>query len=180
MGPAFCFLETVSENGKITHNLPTEIEVQLFEAWYDMDFAKYYPHIQCPVDFLQGDEFMKIYRFDAEVGKSISKYESRNFIMSRIARFEESEPFAGMSIGCMHIGPDGVVGWHQAACPQLFLVVQGEGWVKAGESDKLPIKAGYAAFWETGEFHESGSDTGMTVIVIESEALTPDKFMPEA
>lgn len=115
---------------------------------------------------------MKIYRFDAGVGKVIDKFDSVNFIMSRIVR--TSEP---AHIGCMHIGENGVVGYHQAVVPQLFLVVQGEGWVRAEGTERIVIRAGQAAFWVTGEWHESGSDAGMVALVIESEELNPEAAM---
>ena len=43
----------------------------------------------------------------------------------------------------------------------------------------MPIRAGQAAFWENGEWHSAGSDTGMIAIVVEGESLDPGQFMPE-
>jgi hypothetical protein len=34
-----------------------------------------------------------------------------------------------------------------------------------------------AAFWEPGEEHESGSETGMVALVIEGDSLNPDQFL---
>ncbi len=82
-----------------------------------------------------------------------------------------------MHIGCMHIGPNGVVGYHQATVPQLFLVVQGSGWVTSTDRARHPITAGQAAFWHGGEWHESGSDDGIMVIVVEGEGLDPAQWM---
>jgi quercetin dioxygenase-like cupin family protein len=117
---------------------------------------------------------MKLYRFDAQAGKIISQYDSVNLVMSRIVRTS-----AAAHIGCMHLDANGVVGYHQAVSPQLFLVVQGEGWVRGEDEWRIAVKAGQAAFWQTGEWHESGTDTGMTAIVIESAELDPASFMPE-
>ncbi|MEX2105242.1 MAG: cupin [Bacilli bacterium] len=117
---------------------------------------------------------MKIFRFDKEVGKNIPAFNSSNFIMTRIGHFTDEA-----HIGCMHIGEEGVVGYHQAKMSQLFLVAQGEGWVRTDESDRMTIKAGEAAHWTEGEWHESGSDEGMVVIVIESPSLNPSTFMVE-
>jgi len=59
----------------------------------------------------------------------------------------------------------------------LFLVVQGEGWV-SGESDKrVFIKTGEAAYWEKGEWHESGTESGITAIIIESVKFDLSKPM---
>lgn len=120
----------------------------------------------------EGESGVKRFRFDAEAGKVIDKFNSVNLVMARIIRTNHAA-----SIGCMHIGQGGVVGYHQAVVPQLFLVVQGEGWVRGEEEERTSIKAGQAAFWEGGEWHESGSETGMTAIVIESESLDPEAFM---
>jgi hypothetical protein len=133
---------------------------------------------------------MKIYRFGPQVGRQISHFDS-NFIMSPIVRIsggkaEGEEPAGwhnaseGTRIGAMHIPAGGVVGYHQATVPQLFLVVAGEGWVRGAAPEHTPIRRGYAAFWEAGEWHEAGSDEGMSSIVIEGETVNPAQFMPEA
>jgi hypothetical protein len=46
-------------------------------------------------------------------------------------------------------------------------------------SQPVAIHAGQAAFWESGEWHASGSLSGMTSIVIEAETPGPGVFMPE-
>jgi quercetin dioxygenase-like cupin family protein len=117
---------------------------------------------------------MRLFRFDAAVGRPIDQFGSTQLMLSPIARTTGQ-----VQIGCMHIGPDGVVGFHQADPAQLFLVVAGEGWVRSENPEPVPIQAGQAAFWESGEWHESGSHTDMTAIVIESENLDPDQYMPE-
>ncbi|GAB6928135.1 hypothetical protein JCM10914A_21180 [Paenibacillus sp. JCM 10914] len=119
---------------------------------------------------------MRLFRFDKEVGKSIAAYGSQQFMMSKLLMSKE-----GMKIhhiGCMHIGPDGLVGEHPATIDQLFIVVSGEGWVTANHGPRRIIKTGQAAFWTSGEVHESGSSEGMTVIVVEGNGLEPE--MPEA
>jgi quercetin dioxygenase-like cupin family protein len=117
---------------------------------------------------------MKLFRFDVGVGQPIDNFGSVNVVFSRIAR-----PSAEARVSCMHLGAHGKVGDHQAATPQLFLVVQGEGWVCGAARDRIPITAGTAAFWEKDEWHASGTETGMAAIVIESEILDPARFMPE-
>ncbi|NDI33845.1 cupin domain-containing protein [Chengkuizengella sediminis] len=109
---------------------------------------------------------MKMLRFDQEVGKEITAFDSKNLIMSRIIKESDS-----LHISCMFIGPDGVVGHHQALGSQLFLVVSGEGFVRGKEDIKTPIKEGQAAFWEPGEWHETTTEKGMTAIVIEGENI---------
>lgn len=71
----------------------------------------------------------------------------------------------------IEIGPGGVVARHPAIVPQLFVVVRGSGWVSGADGTREAIAAGEGVLWEPGEEHESGSDTGMTALVLESESL---------
>ncbi|WP_236570665.1 hypothetical protein [Paenibacillus sp. An7] len=52
-------------------------------------------------------------------------------------------------------------------------MLNGQGWVVGKEGIKYYIQSGRVAFWEPEEIHESGSEQGMTVIVIEGEDLKP-------
>jgi quercetin dioxygenase-like cupin family protein len=115
---------------------------------------------------------MKIFRFDREVGHRIEQFGSTNVILSAIARLA-----AETQVSCMYIGPEGTVGYHPAVTPQLFLVVQGEGWVRGQAAQPVSICAGQAAFWQAGEGHACGSAAGMTAMVIENGGLDPGKFM---
>jgi mannose-6-phosphate isomerase-like protein (cupin superfamily) len=117
---------------------------------------------------------MKLYRFDQEVGYTIDKFDSVNAAFARIVRTQEA-----VSIGCIRLGAQSVLGYHPAVVDQLFIVVDGAGWVRGQDDAKrVPIRAGQAAFWVAGEGHESGSEEGMVVMVVEGERLEPDKFMP--
>jgi len=115
---------------------------------------------------------MKIFRFDAEAGKNIDVYGSSGFVISKIVRVSGET-----DIQCAYLGPNGVIGYHRTTKDQLFAVVQGEGWVRGESPEKYPIRAGQAAFWEEGEWHESGTETGMTVILIEDGRMDPEKTM---
>lgn len=117
---------------------------------------------------------MRIYRFDASAGRGIEQFGSLNLVMSPIQRGQ-----GRFQLGCMHLGPGGLVGRHQAQGPQLFLVVQGHGWVSGNNSVRVPIAPGRAAFWLDGEWHEAGSDGGMDALVLEADALDPAQFLPE-
>ncbi len=117
---------------------------------------------------------MKIYSFEARYGRSITEYDSQHVILARIAHTK-----ADLHIHSMYIGPQGLVGYHAASAPQLFLVVSGEGWVSAEGMKELRLTAGQAAYWEKGEMHESGSSSGMLAIILEAAAgrLDPSEFM---
>ena len=71
----------------------------------------------------------------------------------------------------IEIAAGGVVGRHPAVVAQLFVVVHGSGWVSGADGEREPIESGQAVLWEQGEEHESGSDTGMTALVLEGESL---------
>ena len=71
----------------------------------------------------------------------------------------------------IEVGPRGVVARHPAVGAQLLAVVQGSGWVSGGDGERESIDAGEAVLWEPGEEHESGSELGMTVLVVEEETL---------
>lgn len=116
---------------------------------------------------------MKIYRFDPEVGRRIDRYDSSGFAISKVAHlFDEAV------VNCAYLKAGGVIGYHQATISQLFLVVRGEGWVRGESAEQSSIQAGQAAFWEKGEWHESGTETGMTAIIIEGSKFDPAEQMP--
>jgi quercetin dioxygenase-like cupin family protein len=114
---------------------------------------------------------MKIFTFNKESGKNISKFNS-DFIMSRIVQTNSAA-----SIGCMHLGKNGLIGFHQAVGAQLLLIVSGEGLVSIDQEEYYKVQSGDAVFWEKDEWHETKSDNGLTAIVIESERLNPADFM---
>ena len=115
---------------------------------------------------------MKIFRFDSPVGKYIDRYNSSGFVIARILHVLDEA-----AINCAYLSSGGVIGFHQATIPQLFLVVQGEGWVRGESPHETYIKAGQAAFWEEEEWHESGTETGMIAVIIESVNFDPAELM---
>jgi len=106
---------------------------------------------------------MKIFRFDCESGKVIDLYNSSGFTLTKVAHLLEET-----MIQFAYLAPDGLVGYHQTTVPQLFLVVQGEGWARGQELERTRIQAGQGVYWEEGEWHEAGTETGMTAIIIEA------------
>lgn len=115
---------------------------------------------------------MKIYSFAKESGTKISAFNS-DFVMSRIIQTKQSA-----HIGCMYLQKHGVIGYHQAAMPQLLLILSGEGEVRGDAEEYVQVQAGDAVFWEKDEWHETRTDQGLTAIVIESADLSPSSYMP--
>ena len=116
---------------------------------------------------------MEMYRFDAEVGRAMDRFESSGFVISGVLHLSREA-----IVNCAFLAPGGLIGYHQAAVPQLLMVVQGAGWVRSDSAERIPIHAGQAAFWKQGEWHESGTDNGMSAVIIESSRLEPSEFMP--
>jgi GrpB-like predicted nucleotidyltransferase (UPF0157 family) len=106
---------------------------------------------------------VKIYRFDEEVSIPVSKFGSR----FKIGPLTGTDSRVRVQI--MHLPPGGLIGKHPATTPQLFAVVAGSGWVSGGNGRKREMRPGYAALWDEGEEHESGSDSGLTAVCIEGE-----------
>jgi quercetin dioxygenase-like cupin family protein len=69
------------------------------------------------------------------------------------------------------VGPGGVLGRHPAGPYQLFAVLSGSGWVSGEDGRREAVSSGDVVIWDPGEEHESGSQDGMTAIVVEAEEL---------
>ena len=106
---------------------------------------------------------MRLFRFARDSGTTIDRYNSSGFTLAGVAHLMEEA-----MIQCAFLDPGGSIGYHQAAVPQLFLVIQGEGWVRGQAPERTRIQAGQAAYWEKGEWHEAGTESGMNAIIIET------------
>jgi quercetin dioxygenase-like cupin family protein len=67
---------------------------------------------------------------------------------------------------CLYFGPGGVIGEHPTGFGQLFLVMDGSGWVTGADGSRVTLSAGQGAFFENGERHSKGSERGMTALMI--------------
>jgi quercetin dioxygenase-like cupin family protein len=88
---------------------------------------------------------------------------------STAARVRQLAPEAHVVV--IEIGPGGTVGKHPAAAQQLFAVVRGSGWVADSDGVRYELRAGEAVLWDAGEEHESGSDLGLTALVVEAAVI---------
>ena len=96
----------------------------------------------------------------------MDRYESQEAAFSRLVDISGTG-----HVGCMHLQASGVLGRHPAASAQLFCVVAGEGEVSGDDAVAVPIQAGQAALWESGEVHETTTRTGLTAIILEVESI---------
>ncbi len=112
---------------------------------------------------------MHIYHINRESASTIQAYESKNASNLHIAR-----EMMNAQVSVMYLSGDGLLGYHQAAGDQLFVVVEGEGWVSGADHQQVTIRAGETAFWHAGEWHEAGSEQGLTAMIIEADHIIPE------
>jgi quercetin dioxygenase-like cupin family protein len=103
-------------------------------------------------------------RIEPERGRRIDSYDSAEAWVRGVSR-------RVLQVVLIDVGPGGVVGRHPTGSHQLFAVVSGSGWVSGMDGEREPVAPGDLVVWEPGEEHESGSDEGMTALVIEAEEL---------
>lgn len=63
---------------------------------------------------------------------------------------------------------DSLLGWHPTKIWQVFMVIEGSGWVRGEDHVQHPISMGQAVLLHPGEEHDSGSEAGMSVLILGS------------
>ena len=109
---------------------------------------------------------MQVFKFSKEEAKPILNYDSVFAAYNKIIRTETPA-----NLGLMYVEANGLIGRHEAPVPQLFIVIEGDGWIQGESDEKIELKKGEAVFWAKGESHVCGSLKGLTAIVIQSEQL---------
>ena len=104
---------------------------------------------------------MRLLSFGPDSGHPIARFAS-DFVLTPL-----TEHGGSVRAACIHVGPGGSVGEHEATVDQLFCVVGGEGWVSGEDGVRCRIAVLEAAHWRSGERHAAGTDTGLTAIVLE-------------
>lgn len=116
---------------------------------------------------------MKIFRFDLESGQGEGQFGSVKAIIARTVQLDNEA-----KVNAVYLHPDRNIIEPQALTQQLFLIVEGDGWVKGNSDEKLFVRQGQAIFWEIDESHESGTETGMTAVIIECVDVDSADLMP--
>lgn len=80
----------------------------------------------------------------------------------------------------IHLLPGGVIGPHPAGFDQLFLVLNGAGWVAGADGMRHPVDRTCGAFIPTGELHAKGSETGMMACMIQSSQFADAATAPQS
>jgi quercetin dioxygenase-like cupin family protein len=73
----------------------------------------------------------------------------------------------------IRIEAGGIIDRHEAGFGQLWIVVDGRGWVAGGDGRRADVRTGDVAFVERGEQHAKGSDHGMTAVMVQVYDLEP-------
>jgi quercetin dioxygenase-like cupin family protein len=129
---------------------------------------------------------VKIYSFERNSGKPLTAWTDTKGVKHRVdpkASKTVIAPVFGSQapakFACFYIGPGGFIPRHPATGPQLFAIVEGSGWVSGTDGRKVQLGAGFAAYWEADEEHESGTEKGMTAVVVEGDSFDPGLYMRE-
>ncbi len=81
-------------------------------------------------------------------------------------------------VAVIRFEPGGVIGPHTAGFGQLFVPLEGSGWIAGGDGEPAAIAPGTAGYVERGEIHSKGSDTGMTALMIQVRDLDTRTIAP--
>lgn len=116
---------------------------------------------------------MDTYRFDRQVAEAI---EADGTVGASQVKFGHSTGEAHLNT--VYLEPGGTLGAHEAPVPQLFIVVEGHGWVTGSDGMRRNVGVGDAVVWEQGEMDESGTDEGMTVVIMQALELKVQRLEP--
>jgi quercetin dioxygenase-like cupin family protein len=97
---------------------------------------------------------------------AITRYDSASADSARIA--------AGHGEAHVHLisfAAGGVIGTHEAGFGQLFVVLEGTGWVAGEDGRRIALVPGELAFITRGERHSKGSEYGATALMIQVRDL---------
>jgi quercetin dioxygenase-like cupin family protein len=106
--------------------------------------------------------------FAFEPTRELTRFDSHGATIGGVARAG-----GAVRVSLLQLAAGGLVGAHPAESPQLLLVVAGSGWVRTGDEPRSSLAAGEAALWDAEEVHESGSEGGLTAVIVEADELEP-------
>ena len=95
------------------------------------------------------------------------------FGASGVSSIKGAEGSGDGHVYTLYFQSGGQIGRHPAGPAQLFLVVEGSGWVEGGDGIRRAVEMGEATYFAPGESHAKGSETGMTAVMIQLDRLDP-------
>lgn len=105
---------------------------------------------------------MRIVQFTADRAAPVSTYESVGASAVALGHGRGE-----IHVNAVHLEAGSSIGAHPTGYCQLFLVVQGRGWVAAADGSRVEIETGQGAFFGNGEVHSKGSETGMLAVMVQ-------------
>ena len=111
---------------------------------------------------------MRVVDFSRERAEPIERFDS---VAATSVHVGDGEGEA--HVYSVHFDAGGRIGTHPAGFGQLFLVVEGSGWVAGEDGQRVELCAGQGAYIARGEQHSKGSDTGMSAIMVQVRDLAP-------
>ena len=121
------------------------------------EFARPY----CEIDGTVELDPMKVIQLSEYPGTTIDAYGSSEAKYTRLGQGDGA-------VGFMRVGPGGRVGKHRAGLPQLMVILAGRGFARANGEPISPIGPGLGVIWREGEEHETWTNEGMDVLIIEA------------
>ena len=109
---------------------------------------------------------MKVVDFSRESSRPIENFGS---VSARSVHLADGEGEAHAY--SVYIEAGGSIGTHPAGFGQLFLVIEGSGWVIGGDGQRVELERGQGAYIERGEQHSKGSEVGMAAIMLQVREL---------
>lgn len=110
---------------------------------------------------------VRLIDFTAESAHLIEQFASSGTSSVELAHGSgQSHAFA------LHFAAGGSIGRHPAGFDQLFLVVQGSGWVAGSNGVRLSVGTNRGAFVPKGEVHSKGSETGMVAVMVQASEFS--------
>lgn len=106
---------------------------------------------------------IRTFSFDADRGLPIARFASVGASSVELAH-GRGEAHAN----AIHFEPGGSIGPHPAGFDQLFLVVQGSGWVAGADGVRIAVEQARGAFIPNCEVHSKGSEGGMIAVMIQT------------
>ena len=116
---------------------------------------------------------MKIFQFELETGNDEGQFGSVKAIIAKVVQLDNEA-----KINAVYLHPNKSISYPPAMTQHLFLLVDGEGWIKSESGEIQAVRQGQAIFWENDEWHESGTDSGMTAVIIDNINIQPVELMP--
>jgi quercetin dioxygenase-like cupin family protein len=113
---------------------------------------------------------VRVIKGRAAIATAITEWGSRGVGVGVVSEYAD-QPFARVQM--VRFEPGGTIGAHPTGPWQVFAVVEGSGWVRAGDI-RADVVAGDVVVWEPGEQHDSGSDAGMLVCIVQTTTAPLD------